>query len=176
MQMISNTDASSWWHGSATNNPYLLKLRLMTTSNGSLEWQPEVHAGSENLFVSATPANKRANVIDGVYFFPELSLKVKLHKGLFEGPRQLLRVQYETCLLTEKAIRCEISSFVNRKCISINNTLMCQAPDFLECDVPFLQSQLNLNEDASGDLVSTIELKVVRNKIGIKSVSLYLES
>ena len=52
---------------------------------------------------------------------------------------------------------------------------MCQTPQFTTVEVPILQNQLALNENVEEDKISEIELKCIRNKIGIKGITVTIE-
>ena len=89
-----------------------------------------------------------------------------------------MRVHYETCFIGSTKIRCEVNSKADKdgQQTSIIKGLMCQPPEFTTVEVPIRQDQLNLNEGGSTDKVSEIELKVLRNKIGIKSITVSIEN
>ena len=82
-----------------------------------------------------------------------------------------MRVCYKTAFLGEIALRCGVGSHVEGQRVSINSNLMCQPPNFVDIDVPISQDQLNGNEGE----ISDVELKVVRSKIGVKSISVTIE-
>jgi len=103
----------------------VLRAYLEEQEEGGLDWIIEETAGYEGILFSASPANNGKKIIDGVYFFNELSVKLKLLKSMFTSPSQVLRVQYDTHLVEEKAVRLNIGSFVGKKRIVINDKLMC---------------------------------------------------
>ena len=92
------------------------------------------------MFVSATPARDERNVLNGFYFFSDLSVKIKVHKGMFTGPRQVMRLRFETALVSEKIVRVDVNSYIGKKKIDIHSKMMCQPPDQLEVDLPVLQN------------------------------------
>ena len=90
----------------------------------------------------------------------------------FGGARRILRIYFETQFIGESIFRCEVSSKVDGRSISVIKGLMCHPPRFVTVDVPIRQDQLNLRQPGSE---SEIELKVLRNKIGIKSITASVE-
>ena len=71
-------------------------------------------------------------------------------------------------ILTGAAVTwCAVSSSK----VSINNKLMCQPPEFVSVDIPLLKDQVNGSE---GD-ITDVELKVMRNRIGISGVTVSIE-
>mmetsp|Transcript_5683 Transcript_5683/g.7622 ORF Transcript_5683/g.7622 Transcript_5683/m.7622 type:complete len:99 (-) Transcript_5683:751-1047(-) len=94
-------------------------------NDGKLEWRKDETQGYGGIFVSASPASNQRNVLNGVYFFEELSVKLKLHKRMFNGPRQVLRVRFETCLISEKTVRIDVSSLKGKKRIDIHSRMLC---------------------------------------------------
>ena len=128
------------------------------------------------MFVEATEPTNQRNVFGDFYFFADLNVKLKLHKSMFTNPRQILRVRFETALISDKTIRIDINSYIGQnKKINIHNAMMCKPPDQLEVDLPILQEQLNLNFDAQGEILTRIELRAVRSQMGIKSVTFSIE-
>jgi len=103
----------------------VLRAYLEEQKEGGLDWSIDETAGYEGTFVSASPASNEKKIIDGVYFFNELSVKLKLLKSMFTGPNQVLRVQYDTHLVQQKAVRLNIGSFVGKNRIVINDNLLC---------------------------------------------------
>jgi len=77
----------------------LLKAILEEQKEGGLGWSVEETDGYEDIFVSATPAKDKKQIIDGVYFFGELSVKLKLFRSMVTGPQQVFRIQYDTHLV-----------------------------------------------------------------------------
>ena len=58
---------------------------------------------------------------------------------LAENRRKILRIRYETAFLGDKMTRLDIGSYVGGNRVSINNSLMCQPPDFVDVEVPIRQ-------------------------------------
>ena len=65
------------------------------------------------MFVEATEPSQQRNVFGEFYFFADLNVKLKLHKGMFTGPRQILRVRFETALISDKTVRVDVSSYID---------------------------------------------------------------
>ena len=66
---------------------YIIKATLETNDEGKLVWKADETAGHVGSFISASPARNARNILNGVYFFEELSVKLRLHKRMFNGPR-----------------------------------------------------------------------------------------
>ena len=102
-----------------------------------------------------------------------------LRIGTNQDVRKIIRIRYETAFLGDKMTRLDIGSYVGGNRVSINNSLMCQPPDFVDVEVPIQQDQLCVKEAplANGaDMISDVELKAVRSKIGIKGISVVVEA
>ena len=122
------------------------------------------------IFVEATKAKNPSCINDGVYFFDKLNLKMNLGQDLFDNDRKIVRVAYTAHFMDKKIMRCDIGSYVNGKRVPIDNNLTCRAPEFVIVEAPILQTQLNLD-----GTVSDVELKVIRNQIGITSITVSIE-
>ena len=97
---------------------------------------------------------------------------MQLNEEMFRTERHFLRVKFETCFLDNKMMRVDVGSHVKGKGrVSINNKLMCQPPEFVSVDIPLLKDQVNGSE---GD-ITDVELKVMRNRIGVSGVTVSIE-
>ena len=89
----------------------------------------------------------------------------------------MLRVAYETTFTKEQIVRIECRSTHAGEKVLINKNIFCQPPQFTDISVGFLPNKhLTLCEDLSEDSEQTeIELKIIKNRIGIKAVTVTIE-
>ena len=79
--IASNSEVNQLADGSR----FLFRAILDQRNDGTLEWCAEEAPGYEGTLVSASQPRDKNRIIDGVYFFSELSVKLNLHKGIFQS-------------------------------------------------------------------------------------------
>ena len=96
---------------------------------------------------------------------------------MFTSPKQVLRVQYKTHIFSDEVVQIDVASIVSEKRITIKNQVMSQKDCQMGVvDLTIQQSQLDINEEVEGELISDVELTAMGKQIGIRSVTFLLEN
>lgn len=131
--------------------------------------------GYEGILVGAPPLRFARDLVEGAYFDEEFTLSLRLFQSMFSDPRQVLRVSFETSFQQDSAMHLDIGSYVGEDRYDITGDIVGKRNSPSEIEVPIRQECLMLNESYEGEEISRIELRALKNWIGVKSITVSID-
>ena len=84
-------------------------------------------------------------------------------------------MSFETSFQQDSAMHLDISSYVGSVRFNITGDIIFKGNSSSEIEVPIKQECLMLNESYEGEEISKIELRALKNFIGIKSITVSID-